>query len=67
MSTIICPNCHGKGMVLELMDIPCIGCKGTGRDTVNNIPCVPCKGTGRTKLNFPQTCKRCGGIGKINL
>jgi molecular chaperone DnaJ len=64
-SPIICPECHGRGVVSESQGLfslsqPCPRCRGNG--TVVEKPCHTCKGTGRERRTRRYTVKIPAGV-----
>jgi molecular chaperone DnaJ len=64
-SPIICPECHGRGVVSESQGLfslsqPCPRCRGNG--TVVEKPCQTCKGTGRERRTRRYTVKIPAGV-----
>jgi molecular chaperone DnaJ len=64
-SPIICPECHGRGVVSESQGLfslsqPCPRCRGNG--TVVEKPCHTCHGTGRERRTRRYTVKIPAGV-----
>jgi molecular chaperone DnaJ len=64
-SPVICPDCHGRGMVSESQGLfalsqPCPRCRGNG--TVIEKPCARCHGTGRERRTKRYTVKIPAGV-----
>ena len=64
-SPVICPECHGRGMVSESQGLfalsqPCPRCRGNG--TVIEKPCARCQGTGRERRIKTYTVKIKPGV-----
>jgi molecular chaperone DnaJ len=62
---VICPECHGRGVVSESQGLfalsqPCPRCRGNG--TVVEKPCRKCKGTGRERRTRRYTVKIPAGV-----
>src|SRR5258707_1381504 len=62
---IICPVCHGRGVVSESQGFfaisqPCPRCRGNG--TIIEEPCPTCKGSGRERRTKRYTVKIPAGV-----